>query len=206
MDLGKRIYRKIFGRNRVKSDSAILREWQKAGKPAPPPHIVKQRAIKQIKSKFKYQLFIETGTYLGDMVEAQKKNFNKVYSIELSSDLYRDAVKRFENDKNITLLQGDSGDVLIDLMPTIKQPAIFWLDGHYSAGYTAKGKKNCPIYEELTAIFNAGAMHHVLLIDDARLFIGKDDYPTISELTAFTKKHFPLADIYCDNDIIHILT
>jgi hypothetical protein len=66
------------------------------------------------------------------------------------------------------------------------------------------GKKSCPIYEELHAIFNAAAYPHIILIDDARLFIGKDDYPTIKELSDFIKKFKPNALISIESDIIHV--
>ena len=36
---------------------------------------------------------------------------------------------------------------------TTKTPAIFWLDGHYSAGITAMGEQATPIFKELTHIF-----------------------------------------------------
>ena len=105
-------------------------------------------------------------------------------------------------DKKITILQGDSGKVLFDLCIQITEPAIFWLDGHYSEGITAKGDKFCPIYEELSAIFQSQKLPHVLLIDDARLFIGKNDYPTISDLTDFILRNRPEASVSSENDII----
>lgn len=44
----------------------------------------------------KNEVFIETGTYLGDMVWAMKDVFKQIYSIKLSDDLYKKAVKKFK--------------------------------------------------------------------------------------------------------------
>jgi hypothetical protein len=204
MTLIKRIYKRLFAGKAENNNTSIIKDWQKAGKPLPPPHPVKQTTINDLKKKFKYETFVETGTYLGQMVESQKDNFRRIFSIELGEKLYLDAVKKFENDKNVNILHGDSGDVLIELCAKLNEPAIFWLDGHYSAGITAKGKKLCPIYEELLAIFNSTPLSHILLIDDARLFIGENDYPTIPELSEFVKKHRPHSEIYCKDDMIHV--
>ena len=86
-----------------------LNKWNKNGCPVPPPHIVKQMTIQEYQDKYQYKILVETGTYLGDMVEAQKKRFRKIYSIELGIDLFDKATKRFKNDKNVTIVQGDSG-------------------------------------------------------------------------------------------------
>jgi len=206
MNVIKTFYKLLYDYKTDKSNRSIIKNWKATGKPVPPPHLIKQIAIDTLQKKFKYELFIETGTYLGEMVEAQKKNFKRIFSIELGEDLYKDAVKKFANNKNVTLLQGDSSDVLIELCAKINEPAIFWLDGHYSAGITARGKKLCPIYEELSAIFDSKPLPHILLIDDARLFIGENDYPTIPELCIFIKTRRPHADIYCSDDIIHVFT
>lgn len=166
-------------------------------------HINKQKTIMLYQKKFNREVFVETGTYLGDMVWAVKNIFKEIYSIELSEELFKNAVNRFKDYSNITILHGDSGKVLIDLIPKIKKEAIFWLDGHYSGGITAKGEKECPIYEELTAIFRSD-LKHILLIDDARLFNGTNDYPPITELSEFVSKHKPESKIKIENDIIRI--
>ena len=67
--------------------------------------------------KYGYKIFIETGTYLGDMVAAQINNFEKIYSIELGNELYDNAVKKFEHNKNVILLHGDSSEVFVVLLP-----------------------------------------------------------------------------------------
>ena len=87
-------------------------KWQMSGCPAPPPHVVKQNTIKDYQRKYGCNILVETGTYKGDMIEAQKKNFKKIFSIELAPDLHKKAKKRFANDNKVMLLQGDSSVVL----------------------------------------------------------------------------------------------
>ena len=171
----------------LKRQKKELIEWEKAGKPAPPPHIVKQRTIKNLAEKFELQIFIETGTYHGDMVEAMKDSFSQIYSIELSEELYQKAKKKFDSLENVQIIQGDSGVELGKLVDIIEKPALFWLDGHYSGGITAKSDKDTPIYEELTHIFNANHSKSVIIIDDARCFGNDQDYPSIKELSDFIK-------------------
>jgi hypothetical protein len=162
-------------------------KWKKSGCPVPPPHFVKQLTIKEYQQKYQVQTLVETGTYMGDMVEAQKKNFGRIISIELGRELAEKAKNRFKNQKNIRIVTGDSGKALPGILSDINEPAIFWLDGHYSAGITAKGDTECPIFEELDAIFNGKKLDHILLIDDARCFNGEGDYPAIETLSAYIK-------------------
>ena len=185
-----------------RNNKNLLNKWNKDGCPVPPPHIVKQITIKEYKDKYGYEVLVETGTYMGAMVEAQKKRFKKIVSIELGVDLFNKATEKFKRDKNVTIVQGDSGKVLPEILLAINEPAIFWLDGHYSAGVTAKGEKNCPIFEELDAIFNSKTFNHILLIDDARCFIGKGDYPTIDQLTEYIKSKNEKYAVEVKHDII----
>jgi hypothetical protein len=189
-------------RKRILNEYVIFNEWLRNDCVGLPPHVFKQNIIFEFQKKYGYETLIETGTYKGDMVEAQKKYFNKIYSIELSIKLYRMAKKRFRKDKNIEIIQGDSGKVLSSIVGKLTKPAIFWLDGHYSAGMTAKGDKECPIFEELEAIFNAKTFNHILLIDDARCFTGQGDYPTIEELTQFVSLKNPAYNFEIKKDII----
>ena len=99
-------------RKQKMSSLSQINDWKKSGCPLPPPHVVKQITISEYQQKYGYSVLLETGTYLGDMVESQKKFFKKVISIELGIDLYEMAKKRFKNDKNVEIIQGDSGKVL----------------------------------------------------------------------------------------------
>jgi hypothetical protein len=159
-----------------------IKEWETIGSPIPPPDLVKQYIISAYQEAYNCKIFIETGTYKGSMVYAQKNRFKKIISIELSQELYENAKIRFKDDDHITILQGDSGKVLPNIMINIKEPVLFWLDSHYSGGITALGDSVCPIIEEIDAIFSFSHQNHILLIDDARDFNGTNDYPTIEEL------------------------
>jgi len=182
-----------------------LRKWRKNGCPIPPPHIVKQNEIIEYQKKYQYSTLIETGTYFGDMVEALKKKFTRIISIEIDSILIMKAKKRFINDANITIVQGDSGKIIPEILMEISDPVIFWLDGHYSGGVTSKGAKECPIFEELEAILNNVNLKHVILIDDARCFVGEGDYPTIKELTNYVKSKNSQYKVEVKHDIIRLV-
>ena len=191
-----------LSRNNQTIQKMIIKDWENNGKPCPPPHIIKQLAIIKFQEISNYSSFVETGTFLGDMIEAQMNNFNQLYSIELSEPLYLKAKKRFEGIPKVEILNGDSGTVLVSLAKELTMPSIFWLDGHYSGGFTAKGDKDCPIIEELDAIFNGGQLKHIILIDDARLFVGKNAYPTIDELKHYISSQSLQYQLNIENDII----
>lgn len=197
------MFKKLFKKGLAVDHDKQLTEWERNGKPSPPPHIVKQKTVEEYRNKYGPDILVETGTYLGEMVEAQRENFKKIYSIELSERLFTKAKKRFKAFSHITILQGDSGIVLNKLVPSIDQPAIFWLDGHYSGGITALGEKECPVPEELNAILES-KFDHVILIDDARLFNGTNDYPTIEEIKGIFRAKGKNYNIETRDDIIRI--
>ncbi|SRR6266404_3299312 len=151
--------------------------WNLSDKTMPPPQAIKQRIVKQYQSRYSLNVFVETGTYLGDMVDAMKSSFREIYSVELSQELYERARDRFRSEPNIHLLQGDSSDVLPQILKDLREPALFWLDGHFSGGVTARGEVDFPILVELDHIRNHPIKNHVILIDDARVFTGDSNVP-----------------------------
>jgi hypothetical protein len=181
------------------------KKWEAAGKPLPPPHTVKQEAIQYYQKKSGYTILVETGTYKGDMVLAQKNYFKKIYSIELSQALFERARKRFQGQDDIHLLQGNSGEVIANVLAELREPAIFWLDGHYSGGITATIEKHSPIIEELDTIIANNRLQHIVLIDDARIFVGEQGYPTLGEMKEMTIKKFPGYQFSVDEDIIRLV-
>lgn len=160
--------------------------WKKAGSILPMPHYGKQLTVLEYIESYKPLVFVETGTYKGDMVYAFQHKFDKVFSIELDKFLCLKAQKRFAGYDHIEIIQGQSDEVLPEILKDITQPCLFWLDAHYSGGCTAKGKLETPIIQELKCILNhPNADKHIVLIDDARCFIGENDYPTINGLKKF---------------------
>jgi len=156
--------------------------WMHSGCSGPAPHSVKMMVVGSYLRKYSPGHFIETGTYLGETLGYVARTGVRCSSIELSQELYEAARERFRGVENVKLLQGDSGQVLPELLRELDEPALFWLDGHYSAGTTAKGDAETPISTELRAILSHPIKRHVILIDDARCFDGAHDYPHIDEL------------------------
>ena len=198
-----RFYHPVRNWLRAMRHGRELRRWEARGRPVPPPHIVKQRTIRTLADRFGLKTLVETGTYYGDMVEAMKRRFSRIYSIELSKELGERAAKRFRRDQHVMIIQGDSGTELGKLVRRIDQPALFYLDGHYSGGITAQGAKDTPIYEELSHIFEHDP-RHVIVIDDARCFGRDPDYPSLQELGEFIRSKRPDVEIEVEDDSIRI--
>ena len=183
-----------------------LKKWQQSGCPLPPPHTIKQQMILKQQKQFNLPCFVETGTFRGDMIEAVRKHFQYVYSIELQPDFYRDAQQRFKRNENVKLIQGDSATQLKELVATLSQPALFWLDGHYSGGATARGRHDTPIMQELEHIYNFPlGRQSIVMIDDARCFGQDKDYPSIEEIEKYIKTKLPNVSITVEHDAIHII-
>lgn len=160
--------------------------------------------VRDYVKRFFIDTFIETGTYTGDMVTDIAPHVKKVYSIELDEKLYEFARERFRDNSHIHLYQGDSGEILPKILSTsdIKEPCLFWLDAHYSGGITAKGDTDTPVLKELSAILES-PYDHVILIDDARCYVG-DDYPTIETIRDIVHKVRPDWSFEVKDDIIRI--
>ena len=165
---------------------------------------IKQKTVLAYKKKFNTCVFIETGTFLGDMIDSVKDEFIDIYSIELDEKLYLKAKDRFEKFNHIHLFNGDSGVMLDEIAPDINKKCLFWLDAHYSGPGTGRGYVDTPIVQELDIIANNNKYKSVILIDDARIFNGKNGYPTIRYLEKFVSDRMPKYTIEIKNDIIRI--
>jgi len=116
-------------------------------------------------------VFVETGTFYGEGVQrALAAGFKEIYSIELSPKYFFLSKSRFAGEKNVSVLQGDSGKILFDIIKDIDESITFWLDGHCSGEDTAYGESMTPILKELDQIKRHHIKTHTILIDDVRLF------------------------------------
>lgn len=179
-------------------------QWREDGFPTPPPHAVKTGMLAHYMRTYGLNRFIETGTYQGCTLRKMAKLNYDCMSIELADELYAAAQRKFAGYPNVQLFHGDSGVVLPQILETLTEPALFWLDGHYSGGPTAKGEKDTPVSAELQAILSHDIANHVVLIDDARCFTGENDYPPLHELLATVAANGGYrCEVHCD--AIHLL-
>ncbi len=160
-----------------------LFRWLRNGAGAQPPQPLKRFIITHYLDAYGCREFVETGTHTGDTLAfvSRKRNV-ECTSIELDETFYVRACARFKHSRNVRLFQGNSGLLMPDVVSTLTGPALFWLDGHYSGPSTACGGKQTPVVEELSAIYRRKSFPCVILIDDARLFDGTNDYPHLDEL------------------------
>jgi len=198
------VYAFLLERREKRIKKRIIDDWYKMGRPIPPPPPIKQKIVKEYALRFSSRILIETGTYLGDMVDATKDVFSQIYSIELDENLYKRAKSRFSNASNIHIIWGDSSEVLPRILTSTRHSCLFWLDAHYSGGITAKGEFNTPIVKELKHIFAHPIKNNVILIDDARCFTGQEDYPAIEDLKKIVAKELPDGILEVRDDIIRI--
>jgi hypothetical protein len=180
----------------------ITLAWRLRGSPAPPPHVVKQDILLRYQKQRRFSTFVETGTFTGEMVHAMRPHFARVISIEMAPAIFEATKRRFAGDSRVELLLGDSGTLLPRLLSALDHPALFWLDGHYMGGTTARAEEDSPVRAELAALLRHPARGHLVLIDDARLFTGADGYPTLEELRAWVQRERPGSLVDVDADII----
>jgi hypothetical protein len=178
-------------RDIIRETIAIMR-WlsrDKVGVASPP--FIKRSLIKRYGKKYGCTTLVETGTYYGDSTFAVRNSFRQIFSIEFDPKFYQMAEQRFRNYRNIKIIEGDSGKVLPELVPSIDEPVIFYLDGHNCSKATLQPDLNTPIIEELDTIFSKTKNRYVILIDDARDFTGKNDYPALANLEKYVKDKKP---------------
>jgi glycosyltransferase involved in cell wall biosynthesis len=205
------VYR--LGWSRVEADRAVLKEELEKLKEEPkkqsPPILsadAKCEVIIEYGKTYGATVLVETGTYMGYTLDHVKDHFYRVYSIELSNDLYRQAMEKFKDDPKVYLFLGDSGKLLDELLPwwyAATGKTLFWLDAHYSFPGTARGEIDTPIMQELEAII-AHCPHSTVLIDDARCFDGTNAYPKLEDLKQYLAEKAPHWHFELKDDIIRL--
>jgi hypothetical protein len=182
-----------------------MRVWLEQGRPVPVPHPVKVRNILTVADLFGLNVLIETGTQKGATIAATLDRFDRLYSIEIYEPSVIAARKRFAGHPRVTIIHGDSATALPSLMANIAEPILFWLDGHYSGAGTGQGEQHSPIMAEIEHIMKLRPSgRDAIIIDDARLFVGRDGYPPLDGFLAGVEKAFGVKPLHAD-DAIFIL-
>ena len=183
---------------------AIAR-WRRHGASIPAPALVKRDILRRTAHEHGLRVLIETGTFRGDTAMALRRDLDRIVSVELSPQLHARALRRARGASNVELVQGNSAEVLPGILATLSEPALFWLDAHYSGGVTALGDKISPISAELDAVLGHPVRRHVVLIDDARNFHNYDrsGYPSAQTVVDAAHRHdYVMSE---KNDIFYLM-
>jgi hypothetical protein len=89
------------------------------------------------------------------------------------------------------------------ILQELINPALFWLGAHFP-GTAQQGINGTPTMNELETISEGHLNRHVILIDDARCFDGKNDYPSLAVCRALTAQFLPTHKFTVEADIIRI--
>jgi hypothetical protein len=153
-------------------------QWVLAGRPVPPPPLIKQQIVKD-HQRAGMRIFIETGTSTGEMVAALLARFDRLVSIELHPALAAAARRRFARHPQVEILEGDSATHFRRVLSELAEPALCWLDAHFTAGTAAGEGCEAPVMSEIEAVLAHPVRGHIVLIDDARCFTGRGGFPTL---------------------------
>lgn len=186
-------------------DRRAWQQWIEAGRPRPIPQACKRVLINEIGQRYALRVLVETGTNFGHTVSSAIGTFETIYSIELDEALWMHASRRFAHRADVRLRRGDSARELQGILAELREPALFWLDAHYSGDGTARGDQDSPIMQELASIAAHQIREHAILIDDARLFVGRDGYPTIEDCRAAVSRWWPTHGYDVHDDVIRVL-
>ncbi len=134
--------------------------------------------------------FVETGTNRAETAVWAADHFDSVVTVEGYKPLYEQAVNDHGHRTNIQFIHGDSREHIESVTQSLLEPAIFWLDAHWCGEHTFGRSDECPVIGELEAL-NTSSVPHIILIDDARLFIAPPPAPHQAD-------HWPNIATLCD--------
>lgn len=177
--------------------------WNLRGRPVRSPHLIKERTVRDYGQRYRLRILIETGTYYGEMVSAVRKHFDRIYSIEFDPQLARGAIRKFESFPNIQIVEGDSKLVLPELLKSLREPALFWLDAGYYGWAGLEGDKQ-RLSAEFEVILRHPVKGHVILMDDARGLDGRNRALTVAEVKSRIESEFPDRKVEVNYDILRI--
>jgi len=127
--------------------------------------------------------FYESGTYYATTTLEMQPHFKKIFTIEVSLNIFENTHKHLSQYNNITHINGATEDIIKDIIiNNSKEEFIFFLDGHYSSGDTGSSNIDVPLLEELKQINTYYKKKGLIIIDDYNLFQtnGNEDWSNIT--------------------------
>ena len=181
----------------------LVRRWLQTPRSTIVPQVIKRSILFSMARDRGINVLVETGTYLGDTFAYALCSFKEVHTIEVDPRLHERAKRLFGHKTGAILHIGDSGDILPEIVDKLKEPAVFWLDGHFSSHVTGRGNEDTPIEKELKAVLGA-PYPHVAVIDDARLFGTDPAYPALDKVVEIQHSLRPGYCFFVAADVIVI--
>ncbi|MCU0317182.1 MAG: hypothetical protein MUC92_11380 [Fimbriimonadaceae bacterium] len=181
-------------------DTLLKAKWFLNGKPLALDPWGKRKRLAALGLEHNCDTFVETGTFLGGTLKALAPSFKKLLSVEALPALHEMNKRRLKKFSHIHLWFGGSETHMPAMVQAVEGRALFWLDGHYSQGITARTDYDCPLEFELRAIAESERKDHVIVIDDLRHFPvdeqkpkGEEDpaYPQVSKVEGWLKEINP---------------
>ena len=167
---------------------------------------VPEKEVEFLKENMKLDILVEGGTYKGGTAKSMSKKFRKVYTIEKSDTMFEIARGNLKDTKNVTMLKGDTREHLQSILEN-NDNILYWLDAHWSGGDTYGEEDECPLIEELEIIFQY-SKNHVILIDDARLFLAPppsphkiENWPSLTDILQVLPMNWELLEF---EDVIYL--
>lgn len=156
--------------------------------------------------------FVETGTYKAGTALMAAKHYENVYTTEIHTSLYEESMKRADSEgiTNVTFMLGDSPELLKDIVPRVKEGAVFFIDSHVSGPDSGWNKKQrVPLLEELDVILVSNVGPSVFIFNDVRFWGEVWDWVHVSKIKIvkrFTEQGYNITSFYEENDKFIVIT
>lgn len=109
---------------------------------------------------------VESGTFKGAATRILSSIFRTVHTVELSEKLYKENRSWVKDFPNVYAIWGDSAEVIPELAASINQPALWFLDAHWTPFYPdASREQPFPLWAELEAL-SKREFADLILVDD----------------------------------------
>ena len=122
--------------------------------------VIRQKLFTEMDRLFRFDVFVETGAYLGTTTEMLANYCRPVFSCELRQDFYYRAAMRLAHMQNVFLFRKDSRDFLryfcAKYASGYSQP-FFYLDAHWN--------EDLPLPDEIS-IISDNFTDYVIMVDD----------------------------------------
>lgn len=155
-----------------------------------------------------FDIFFETGTYMGHSTSNMSRLFKTIHTFEVVPELIEQAKEYNKGNINIQFHHGDSCELLKNYLEKNKN-SVYFLDAHISGTNDTyhNNKEMVPLLSEIDLILSIIDSSSVFIIDDIRLFYnGRDkirDWENITKQNVLNvfhkhnkqiKKQFEISD------------